>query len=154
MITNSNNDSDIAAPFSKLNALSSNMMGVDKTTTGFSIQMFEQLMKDEKLRAKQHHTILSLKEKSLTNRLKWEVTMYDLQIKNLKNRPSYEKQFQLFKQEQRGTVKRLEHSLSQVKRLGRVIDSVYKQCFIMLEEHIQHLKNESSSKKIIRKLKS
>ncbi|XP_025202491.1 centrosome-associated protein 350-like [Melanaphis sacchari] len=148
------NDNDIPTPFSKLNALSSNMMGVDKTITGFSIQMFEQLMKDEKLRAKQHHTILNLREKSLTNRLKWEVTMYDLQVKNFKNRPGYEKQFQLFKQKQRGTVKKLEHSLSQVKRLGRVIDSVYKQRFIMLEEHIQHLRNQSSSKKVMRKLKS
>ncbi|CAH1725966.1 unnamed protein product [Aphis gossypii] len=151
--TNSNNDSDIPSTFSKLNALSSNMVGVDKTITGFSIQMFEQLMKDEKLRAKQHHTILSLREKSLTNRLKWEVTMYDLQVKNFKNRPGYEKQFQLFKQKQRGTVKKLEHSLSQVKRLGRVIDSVYKQRFIMLEEQLQHLRNQSSSKQVIRKLK-
>lgn len=151
--TNSNNDTDIPSPFSKLNALSSNMLGVDKTITGFSIQMFEQLMKDEKLRAKQHHTILSLREKSLTNRLKWEVTMYDLQVKNFKNRPGYEKQFQLFKQKQRGTVKKLEHSLLQVKRLGRVIDSVYKQRFVMLEEQLQHLRNQSSSKQVIRKLK-
>eukprot|EP00102_Acyrthosiphon_pisum_P010643 XP_008179023.1 PREDICTED: centrosome-associated protein 350 [Acyrthosiphon pisum] len=148
------NDNDFPTPFSKLNALSSNMMCVDKTVTGFSIQMFEQLIKDEELRAKQHRTILSLREKSLTNRLKWEVTMYDLQVKNLKNRPGHEKQFQLFKQKQRGSVKKLEYSLSQVKRLGRVIDSVYKQRFIMLEEHLQHLRNKSSSKKVIRKLKS
>jgi len=60
----------------------------------------------------------------------------------------------LFKQKQRGSVKKLEHSLSQVKRLGKVIDSVYKQRFIMLEEHLQHLRNESSSKKVIRKLRS
>lgn len=73
---------------------------------------------------------------------------------NLKNRLGHEKQFQLFKQKQRGTVKKLEHSLSQVKRLGRVIDSVYKQRFIMLEEHLQQLRNQLSSKKVIRKLKS
>lgn len=42
---------------------------------------FEQLIKDDELRAKQHRTILSLRERSLTNRLKWEVTMYDLQVK-------------------------------------------------------------------------
>ncbi|KAL4132206.1 hypothetical protein QTP88_009408 [Uroleucon formosanum] len=147
-------DNDFSTPFSKLNALSSNMMCVDKTITSFSIQMFEQLIKDEGLRAKQHRTILSLREKSLTNRLKWEVTMYELQVKSLKNRPGHEKQFQLFKQKQRGSVKKLEHSLSQVKRLGRVIDSVYKQRFIMLEEHLQHLRNQLSSKKVIRKLKS
>lgn len=61
---------------------------------------------------------------------------------------------QLFKQKQRGSVKKLEHSLSQIKRLGRVIDSVYKQRLIMLEEHLQHLRMQSSSKKVIRKLKS
>lgn len=151
---NSNNDNDVPTPFSKLNALSSNMICVDKTITGFSIQMFEQLIKDEELRAKQHRTILSLREKSLTNRLKWEITMYDLQVKNLKNKLGHEKQFQLFKQKQRGSVKKLENSLSQIKRLGRVIDSVYKQRFIMFNEHLQHLRNQSSSKKVIRKLKS
>lgn len=75
-------------------------------------------------------------------------------FRNFKNRPGYEKQLQLFKQKQRGRVKKLEHSLSQVKRLGRVLDSVYKQRLIMLEEHLQHLRMQSSSKKIIRKLKS
>lgn len=38
-------------------------------------------MKDEELRGKQHHTILNLREKSLTNRLTWEGTMYDLQMR-------------------------------------------------------------------------
>lgn len=75
-------------------------------------------------------------------------------FRNLKNRPNHEKQIQLFKQQQRGRIKKLEYSLSQVKRLGKVIDSVYKQRLIMLEEHLQHLRMQSSSKKVMRKLKS
>jgi len=48
----------------------------------------------------------------------------------------------------------LEHSLSQVKQLGRVIESVYKQRLTMLEEHLHYLRLQSSSKKVIRKLKT
>lgn len=44
--------------------------------------------------------------------------------------------------------------MSQVKRLGRVIDSVYKKRLIMLNEYLQYLKTQSSSKNVIRKLKS
>lgn len=74
--------------------------------------------------------------------------------RNFKNRPGHEKEFQLFKQQHRGRIKKLENSLSHVKRLGRVIDSVYKQRIIMLEEHLLYLKMQSSSKKVIRKLKN
>lgn len=72
----------------------------------------------------------------------------------MKNRPIHEKQLQLFKQKQRGSIKKLEHSLFQIKQLGRVIDSVYKKRLTMLEEHLQHLRMQSSSKKVIRKIKS
>lgn len=60
----------------------------------------------------------------------------------------------MFKQQHRGRLKKLENSLAQVKRLGRVIDSVYKRRLFMLEQHLSYLKNDSSSKKVIRKLKS
>ncbi|VVC25630.1 Hypothetical protein CINCED_3A023348 [Cinara cedri] len=137
--------------FLKLNSVSSNIMSVDKTITGLSIQMFEQFIKDEELRANQHRTILCLREKSLMNRLKWEVTKCDVQLKHFKLQPG---QVQLIKQKQRGRVKKLEQSLSQVVQLGRTIDSLYKQRLIMLNEQLQHLKMQSSSKKIIRKLKN
>lgn len=75
-------------------------------------------------------------------------------FRNLKNQSGHEKHLQLLKQKQRGNVKRLENSLSQIKRLRRVIDCVYKQRLIILEEQLQHLKMQSSSKKVIRKLKS
>jgi len=48
----------------------------------------------------------------------------------------------------------LEHSLHQVKKLGREIDSFYTRRLIILKEHIQYLKMQSSSKKVIRKLKN
>lgn len=73
---------------------------------------------------------------------------------NLKNRPGHDKQIQLFKQKHRGSVKKLEHSLLQVKKLGKVIDSVYKQRITMLESHLLHLRMQSSSKQVIRKLKT
>jgi len=75
-------------------------------------------------------------------------------ISHLKNRPGYEKQLQSLKQKHRGEVKKLEHSLYQVKRLGREIDSFYTRRLIILKEHIQYLKMQSSSKKVIRKLKN
>ncbi|XP_050434945.1 uncharacterized protein LOC126842108 isoform X1 [Adelges cooleyi] len=147
-------DSNIDSALTNLNILTSNMTNVDKTITGFSIQMFEQFIKDVELRVQQHHTILHLREKSLSNRLKWEITMCDLQMKYLKNRPGQEKQIQLLKQKQRSSVKKLEHAISQVKLLSKLIESLYKQQICMLEEQIRYLKVQSSSKKIIRKLKS
>lgn len=63
-------------------------------------------------------------------------------------------QLQLIKQKQRGSIKKLEQSLFQVKQLSRTVDSLYKQRLIMLNEHLQHLRKQSSSKKIIRKLKN
>lgn len=75
-------------------------------------------------------------------------------FRNFKNPLGHINEFQLFKQQHRGRLKKLENSLAHVKRLGRVIDSVYKRRIFMLDEHLLYLRMESSSKKVIRKLKS
>jgi len=72
----------------------------------------------------------------------------------LKNRHGYEKKLQLFKQKHRGNVKKLEHSLYQVKHIGVEIDSFYEQQLIILKAHVQYLKMQSSLKKVIRTFKN
>ncbi|XP_050538333.1 putative uncharacterized protein DDB_G0282133 isoform X2 [Daktulosphaira vitifoliae] len=137
---------------SNLNSLMSTFLCANKALSGFSIHILEQLIRDDEHRVKQLHTILRLREKFLSDRLKWEVTMAELQMKYHKNCSYQEKQVHQLKHGSR--IKKIENALFHIQHIGKVMDYMNQQRILLLEEQLQCLKMQISSKKLFRKIKN
>nr|XP_022900642.1 centrosome-associated protein 350-like [Onthophagus taurus] len=119
---------------------------------GFSVGMFDQLIRDEDTRIDNLKTILKIREKALLDRTKGELAWLEIQKKQLIETGQVH-EASLLKKKQRGIIIKLQHEKQEMQRLKQIQKQASKERKIVLKEQRNMIKAQLSNNYTIPKIK-
>ncbi|KRT85104.1 hypothetical protein AMK59_700 [Oryctes borbonicus] len=119
---------------------------------GFSIGMFDQLIKDEDARIENLKTILKIREKALLDRTKGELAWLEIQKKQLIETGQLH-EASLLKKKQRGIIIKLQHEKQEMQRLKQIQKAASKERKTILKEQRNMIKAQLSNNNQIPKIR-
>ncbi|KAK4877460.1 hypothetical protein RN001_009966 [Aquatica leii] len=125
---------------------SSNVLG------GISLEMFEQLIKDEDARIENLKAILKIREKSLVDRTKGELAWLEIQKKHLRDAGQLQ-EISAIKKKQRGLLIKLEHERHEMQRLKQMQKAASKERKSVLREQRNMIKAQLAAGNTVTRIK-
>ncbi|GJQ77157.1 hypothetical protein Trydic_g14835 [Trypoxylus dichotomus] len=119
---------------------------------GFSVGMFDQLIKDEDARIENLKTILKIREKALLDRTKGELAWLEIQKKQLIETGQLH-EASLLKKKQRGIIIKLQHEKQEMQRLKQIQKAASKERKTILKEQRNMIKAQLSNNNQIPKIR-
>ncbi|KAF5279776.1 hypothetical protein FQR65_LT03307 [Abscondita terminalis] len=119
---------------------------------GISLEMFEQLIKDEDARIENLKAILKIREKSLVDRTKGELAWLEVQKKNLRDAGQLQ-EISAIKKKQRGLLIKLEHERHEMQRLKQMQKAASKERKTVLREQRNMIKAQLAAGNTVTRIK-
>ncbi|KAL0280288.1 UNVERIFIED_CONTAM: hypothetical protein PYX00_001629 [Menopon gallinae] len=123
-------------------------------TMGISFQMLNRMMKDEELRSEHQLALIRLREKTLNEKVKAELTLLEMRKKALKGRGSSEElAISAIKKKQRGILLKYQNEREDIERLKKMHRIASEERKIMIKQQKQIRKMQLTTKDMLIKLK-
>ncbi|KAI4470046.1 centrosome-associated protein [Holotrichia oblita] len=119
---------------------------------GFSVGMFDQLIRDEDARIENLKTILKIREKALLDRTKGELAWLEIQKKQLIETGQLH-EASLLKKKQRGIIIKLQHEKQEMQRLKQIQKAASKERKTILKEQRNMIKAQLSNSNAVPKIR-
>lgn len=121
---------------------------------GISFQMLNRMMKDEELRSEHQLALIRLREKTLNEKVKAELTLLEIRKKAIKERGSSEElAISAIKKKQRGILLKYQNEREDIERLKKMHKIASEERKIMIKQQKQIRKMQLTTKDMLIKLK-
>ncbi|XP_075230265.1 uncharacterized protein LOC142329480 [Lycorma delicatula] len=124
-----------------------------RSVAKYSILIFDQLIKEQKLRSEQQKAAFKLREKALRDRVKAEFTLLEVQRRTLREK-GLDDQAKNIKKKQRGLLLKWKQNQDEIVRQRSAEELTSKERIMMLLQQQNLVKMQMSTKNTLRKIKS
>ncbi|XP_073975607.1 uncharacterized protein isoform X3 [Rhodnius prolixus] len=111
----------------------------------FSLEMLNDLLKDEDLKAEHHAAVMKMREKALIDRAKAEIAYLEMQKRELKEQ-GRDEEVRNIKKRQRGVVVRVDEEIQEIERIRKAEKNASKERKLLIQQQQQLLKLQLGAK--------